>query len=293
MSQVQPDSRDGLLAATVHLYRISFRRCFPVALIGALASALVGAYAALRLHALIVNGRALLSSALTGLGDLSGADSGASSLVALASQLQSMVQGLLSSPPIWASYLGASLITLACHGVLIAQQSAMASGEPADGQIGRALRRMPSLLLVAVLILIANGVAALIANWLQARSHYAALLLLMLVAAWLWGRLQLWLAAMFSDDLDAPGALQSSWERVRGHWWFASAATTVPYLVVFGLSALAALVASAFGAPDSAAQVWIGQICLVCASIIALPILPALWVRLYGALRQHSAPLRA
>lgn len=288
MAPPTPLQRGHLLPAALELYLGSFRRCVPVALIGALAGGLVGAYAALRLNALMAAGQTMLSSALAGSLDVGLDASTVSPLLAQLAQLQAMAQRLLSSPAVWASYLGASLVTLACHGVLIERQDSAAGGTSAAAdEAGYALRRMPALLVVAVLLALANSGAAALLGWLEIRGDHLLLLLVLAVGIWLWGRLQLWLVAMFTEDLGPIASLQRSWQLVRGHWWLASGATTVPYLIVsvfWGLAALAAaIVRGVLGLPAFVAD----QLCLAAAAIFTLPILPALWVVLHRLLRER------
>jgi hypothetical protein len=110
---------------------------------------------------------------------------------------------------------------------------------------------------------------------------------LTVAAIWLWGRLQLWLAAMFIEQPGAARAIAGSWTIVRGNWWRASALTTVPYIVIFVLSSAGGLVASAAGGVlgGHTAGSLVAEVLTLAVGVITLPMLPAMWVELYRTLR--------
>jgi hypothetical protein len=169
MSSRHEPSGNPLLPAALDLYQRSWQRCWRLALAGALAGALVGLYAALRIQQLMASGGALINSALNGSQDVSGlAMFSVSTLATLLTRLQSLAAATLRSPAVWLSYLGAALITLACHGLLIHRQS-MLEAESHHSSIMRrpALALLPGMSLAALLLVLGNALASYVADELM------------------------------------------------------------------------------------------------------------------------------
>jgi hypothetical protein len=277
---------EGLLHAASRLYLASFKSCWALSLVGTLLSAGVGAYATARFSA--------FSHALSGAfsAPLNGGLGAADDAVAEFGDLVVRAQALLHSPAVWVSFAGSALIVLTFHGALIAQQDAVARAHPAPvGEIlAHTSRRLPGMLLALVLFAAAAGVAVLLLRIAYAAGPVADTLVgmgLTVAAIWLWGRLQLWLAAMFIEQPGAARAIAGSWTIVRGNWWRASALTTVPYIVIFVLSSAGGLVASAAGGVlgGHTAGSLVAEVLTLAVGVITLPMLPAMWVELYRTLR--------
>ncbi|HEX4025095.1 MAG TPA: hypothetical protein VHX52_10400 [Steroidobacteraceae bacterium] len=286
-----PRPADGLLGVAGRLYAASFKRCLPLALIGTLLSTAAGAYASARVGALSSRAGALLNI------DLNAPDR----LMEAFGDLIERAHVLVRSPGVWASYLGAALVVLAFHGALIARQDAVAHERPDSlpGALSGALRRLPSILLVLAIIAVAAAVAVLVLR-IASAGGLAVLTLFGLAvtwaAIWLWGRLQLWLVTMFTENLDAVGALRRSWSLVRGHWLRASALTTVPYLIIFALSSLASLGAGAAGGwlrGDTTAAPVLETLISLLSGALTLPMLPAVWLALYRQLLSAGQSARS
>src|SRR6185437_4699767 len=127
MSQRSVSSRPSLLPDAIDLYRRSFHRCRRLVIAGAIASAAIGFYPAFRLEQLMTAVRTTFTSALNAPQDSSGLGVlDMSSLQTLASELTALAAGTLGAPSVWLSYLGAALVTLACHGLIIHEQSMIA-----------------------------------------------------------------------------------------------------------------------------------------------------------------------
>jgi hypothetical protein len=302
---------DSLLGAACRLYAASFLRCLPLALLGTLASGAAGAFASAQVAALSGRFGALLHV------DLSAPDQ----LVAAYGEAVTRAHVLLRSPAVWASYVGAALIVLVFHGAMVARQDAVAraradadadadagtgtgtgtgtavgmaavgTATPSMAALGMALRRVPAIVLVLVIFAAAAAAAVLVLQVASA-AGLAVLtlfgLVVMLLAVWLWGRLQLWLPAMFIENVGATGAIGRSWELVRGHWLRASALTTVPYLLIFVFSSVtdtaAGAAAGLFIGHVSTSSMEAGVLSLL-SGALTLPMLPAVWLALYYRLR--------
>lgn len=294
MSAPIESARTSLLPDALELYQRSFYRCWPLSLAGAVTGALAGFYAALRVQQLMAAGHALLSSALNAPQDASNFGlPDVSSLQTLLTQMQSLVTATLRPPAVWLSYLGAALITLSFHGLLVHEQSMLDAQTPGGGVVRRpASVLLPGMLLAALLLVIANALASYVAGVLMTHNHAVLLIGLLLLVTWLWGCLQLWLVAMFSEDRGALDAFRHSWKAVSGHWWYASAATTLPYILIFLASALASLVAGRVGLPAGASSVALVQGLQAAVAVFTLPLLPAWWLVLYRGLQSAGQSQR-
>jgi hypothetical protein len=297
---------DSLLGAACRLYAASFLRCLPLALLGTLASGAAGAFASAQVAALSGRFGALLHV------DLSAPDQ----LITAYGEAVTRAHALLRSPAVWVSYVGAALIVLVFHGALVARQHAVAQARagragravagagagagagaaleiaaPGMAALGVALRRVPAIVLVLV-IFAAAAAAAVLMLQVASAAGLAVLTLLGLVvtllAVWLWGRLQLWLTAMFAENVGAAGAIGRSWTLVRGHWVRASALTAVPYLLIFVFSSVTDTAAGA-AAGLLTGHAWMSSMPPAVLSLVSgaltLPMLPAVWLALYYRLR--------
>lgn len=130
--------------------------------------------------------------------------------------------GLFRSPVVIGSYLLIFLIECLFYGALLASENAVARGEPASGGVAVmvALRRLPATVLASLVFLIGTCVG---------------FILLLIPGIWLWGKLQLWPAALFAEDDGAMAALGSSWNLTRGRWWRSVTILTVALIIVYVL----------------------------------------------------------
>jgi hypothetical protein len=268
-----------MLAQALRLYRISFLRCLPLALLGALLSARAAAYANAQARAFAGQLTDLMNTVVTA----------PESAPAELSRAAGTLQTLWHSPAIWASYVGALLIGLIFHGALIARQAPLADDAHQDERdssrrwLSRTLHCLPSLLLVVGLFALAAACAALLLAASAAMGIALVVGLLLLIAAtWLWGRLQLWLVAMFTQNLSAVGALRASWNLVSGHWWRVSTLISVPYIAVSLVSSLAeALAAASSRVSGTGTASLLGQAVILTSGVVTLPVLPAAWLAIY------------
>ena len=137
----------------------------------------------------------------------------------------------LGSANLWRSLLALSLLSLwpGCALVLCAHKLVGGVALPAAGGLVAALRAYPAALMVAL------AYAALAA---------AGLLLLLIPGLYLAGALQLWVVALMAGDASASQSLQSSWRRVRGHWWRSNSMVAVVVVCGLGAGALVSVCAS-------------------------------------------------
>ena len=224
-------------------------------------------------------------------------------------------------------YIVSGLVGLVVYGALLAQQVAVMRGSPPlsfAGALGRGLRRLPRMLLAAVLMLlivvaaclpIGLGVAVLVGA--RDAGHASGSLTLgvvlgsfalTLVVIYLSVRLEFWLPALFVEDCGGAAALGHSWRLVKGHWWRVTMINFVAVIILLILSMavnwVAGLVGGVFGlhaidALTDPAQ-FIRRMRVVSAiaataSVVTLPLVTAMWLSIYQdlKLRREGADLAA
>jgi hypothetical protein len=199
--------------------------------------------------------------------------------------LQLMLSAL-SSPPILGSYILVTLLTFALYGALMAYASAVAQGEHALSlaqACAVGFRRLPGVVLASLIcgIAVCAGLVALIAPGL-----------------WLWGRLQLWMAAMFAENTSALGALGSSWRLTRGNWWRGTTIFTVAVIMIIVISIVFSLIAGVvagilrLNVTDSQIVV---QLASLVANTLTYPFFVATWLSMHRdfKLRREGGDLAA
>lgn len=215
-----PSSIGGVLDSWLRLFRESFSRCWALA---ALAAASVGALVFLSTPTLPPDTLALWQQRL-------------------------QMWSLLNGPQGALASVLMIVVALIATGALLAAQVAVMRGQPPTfaQALGTGLRRFPRMLggfILLMLIMIGVGMAvavplvivAVVGGVAAALAHHPAggitgdlwalglLLILVILAAVLVSyvtvRLQLWQAAIFTDDDDAMASLRRSWRLVGGNWW--------------------------------------------------------------------------
>ncbi len=292
MSYVAPSaplSVGGILDDWLRLFRGSFGRCWPLALLAAVAAMTTQLLVAPR-------------PPRPGLSVLQ--------------YLEQTVSGL-HTPAVIAADLLFWLIILVVYGALLAQQSAVMRGdEPLSlaGSLASAGRRLPQMLLGGILFALILAAVVLLAGagvaWLYGRlgAHAHAeipslsvisavifgVLALVIAAAYLSVRLEFWLPAIFAEGCGGAAALGRSWRLVKGHWWHVTAVTFVASIIIWILSlaigGTAGLIVGVFGAhglgaADILYRVRLGAGIATIARVVTMPLLTAVWLAIYHDLR--------
>jgi len=253
-----PGRIGGVLGDAVRLYRASFARCLPVALVGALFGAAAGWYPMLRMN---------------GLKDTPATLAGAMQAMA---QLQAMAR----APGVWGSYGAAALIWLMVRGALLARQSAVASGrlDTFGSALAFALRRLPGMVLGALIWIAATGVGTL---------------LLVIPGMWLGGQLQLWMVAMFAEDIGALRSLGRSWQLIEGNWWRTSTIVSITVLLTLVPSlfegAGATIAIAVFRSPAATALIDM-QLLSLLISVFTMPMVTVVMLAIYRDLTINREP---
>ena len=154
---------------------------------------------------------------------------------ALAGRDPRQVLALMFTPVVLVGFAFAILVSFVFYGALMKTLSTWAAGNQSLS-LGEALavglRRFPAVLLGGVL----NGLAIAI-----------GLILLVIPGVYFFGKLPLWMAAIFVDDVGAMESLRRSWRLTRGRWWRGATIITVAVIMIYVFALAFGLVAGAIG----------------------------------------------
>jgi hypothetical protein len=207
-----PRAIGGVIDDAIRLYRASFRTCWPIALISSVVTAGITLYVL------------ALFPALTTVRD------------------PALMWQMFKPSPLWSWLLIPGIASLVLLGAVIACQNALAAGST-PMTVGMALitafGRLHWLLLAVLLWIIFIGSAVGIAlvpvdPVLRILGVFAWAFL----AIYLWGRLQLWMVAIFAEDVGTLRALAISWRLIGGHWWRSAMILTVGIIIVLVIAML-------------------------------------------------------
>lgn len=285
-----PQSIGGILDDWLRLFRETFRSCWVLALIGALANA----YQEFRLIPRLPASSQSLEHYFAQLGTA------------------------YRAPDVFLTDLVFWLLLLVLYGALVVQQlTVVRGGQP--GSIGAALSaslsRLPQMLLgVVLLVLIEGGLGGVIGfsslvliplHRSPALAAGIGLLILALVVVILYVsvRVQFWLVALFDADCGAASAIGRSWRLVKDHWWHTTGIMFVAGIVIWilglAVGVIAGVLASWFtvtgGALGAVSHLRVIAAVAALARVLSMPLLTAAWLAIYHdlKLRREGADLAA
>ena len=253
-----PLSIGGVLDSAIRLYRDSIRQSWVLAL---LYSASVGAFG--------------LVWALT-----------LSKVAGPAARDPRQLLGLMFSPAMVGTMVVGGVVSLVFYGAMMKTLSAWAQGNhsfPMGSAIAVGLRRLPAVILGGVI----NGLAVTI-----------GLILLIIPGVYLFGKMPLWMAAVFVDDVGAMEGLRRSWRLTRGRWWRGAVIITVAVIMIYVFALAFGLLATAINALAhlslTGSQV-ISQLFQVASNMIVLPMFVSILILMYHdfKLRDEGGDLAA
>ncbi len=253
-----PLSIGGVLDSAIRLYRDSMRRSWLLALLYSAALGVFGVVWALAL------------------GDVVGP----------AKQDPRQVLALMFSPVVLATLAIGTVVSFVFYGALMKTLSAWADGNqslPIGTAIATGLRRLPAVILGCVI----NGLAVTI-----------GLILLIVPGVYVFGKMPLWMAAVFVDDVGAMEGLRRSWRLTSGRWWRGAVIITVAVIMIYVFALAFGLVAGAIGALAhlglTGRQV-INQLFAVGSNMIVLPMFASILIVMYHdfKLRDEGGDLAA
>jgi hypothetical protein len=262
----------GVIDDAIKLYRASFRTCLPIALIGSLITGSVSVYV-LR------------------------------SVPALASiRDPAQIWEMLKPSPLWTWFLLPGIASMLLLGAIIACQNALAAGAgpmTVLQAIGAALRRLHWLLLAVLLwvVFICSAVGIALIP-ISPASRVLGVLAWIVLAIYLWGRLQLWMVALYAEDVGTVGALGISWRLIEGHWWRAAMILTVGIVIVLVISLVFGFVGSLVfivHSVDPMSLIMDNQVVTAVERVFVTPMIPAVLVAMYYdfKLRREGGDLAA
>jgi hypothetical protein len=281
----------GVLDNWIRLFRSSFGSCWAFALLAAIAGAAVQLTMTPRLP---TAGTPSLHSYLQYWSSLGGPST------------------LLTDLVFW-------FVSLVVYGAVLTQQAALIRGEEPlsfGDAFGKGLRQVPQMLLGFVLLVlivmaicapIGIGAAVMIpfhppgsAIFLGVLVAIAVVILLIYVTV----RLQLWMAAMFSENSGASASLGRSWNLVKGHWWRVTGvgfvAGVVVWVLTMAVGAVVGIVVGIMGVRGTAPDELLRRLQLIGAAsqlirLLTIPLLTAVWFAIYQdlILRREGGDLAA
>ncbi|HEY4972002.1 MAG TPA: hypothetical protein VII41_00260 [Steroidobacteraceae bacterium] len=267
-----PRDIGGVIDDAIKLYKASFRTCWPLALIASLVSAATVVYIFSRFPAI--------------------------ASVRDPAQLWELVQ----APAVWGWYLVLSVASLLLLGAIVACQNALAAGIGPIGvgqSLAAAFACLHWQLLAIVLWLLYFALAAvLMLAPLSVPVKLLGFVAWVIYAIYLWGRLQLWVVALFAERASTLRAMRISWDLIQGHWWRAATILTVGIIivlvitVVFGFVGTLALVMFHL---DPLSLLLGNQLISAAERIFVTSMIPALMVAMYYdfKLRRQGGDLAA
>jgi hypothetical protein len=262
----------GVIDDAIKLYRASFRTCLPIALIGSVITGSVSYY--------------VISSfpALESLRD------------------PAQIWQMLKPSPLWTWFLLPGIASLLLLGAIIACQNALAAGAgpmTVLQAIGASLHRLHWLLLAVLLwvVFICSAVGIALIP-ISPASRVLGVLAWIVFAIYLWGRLQLWMVALYAEDVGTVRALGISWRLIEGHWWRAAMILTVGIVIVLVISLVFGFVGGLVfivHSVDPKSLIMDNQVVTAVERVFVTPMIPAVLVAMYYdfKLRREGGDLAA
>jgi hypothetical protein len=262
----------GVIDDAIKLYRASFRTCLPIALIGSVITGSVSYY--------------VISSvpALESLRD------------------PAQIWQILKPSPLWSWFLLPGIASLLLLGAIIACQNALAAGAgpmTVLQAIGASLCRLHWLLLAVLLwvVFICSAVGIALIP-ISPASRVLGVLAWIVLAIYLWGRLQLWMVALYAEDVGTVRALGISWRLIEGHWWRAAMILTVGIVIVLVISLVFGFVGGLVfivHSVDPKSLIMDNQVVTAVERVFVTPMIPAVLVAMYYdfKLRREGGDLAA
>jgi hypothetical protein len=253
-----PLSIGGVLDSAIRLYRDSMRRSWVLALLYSAALAIFGIVWALMLT---------------------------KSVVPPNKDPRAML-ALMFSPTVMGVFAVAIVISFVFYGALMKTLSTWAQGNqalPLGEAIAVGLRRLPAVILGSVISALAIGIG---------------FVLLIIPGIYFFGKVPLWMAAVFVDDVGAMEGLRRSWRLTRGRWWRGSVIITVAIIMIYVFALAFGLVGTAIGALGHlsiAGREVINQLLAVASNMIVLPMFASILIVMYHdfKLRDEGGDLAA
>jgi hypothetical protein len=246
-----PLSIGGVLDSAIRLYRDCMRRCWVLALLYSVITGVFGVFWTLALEKVVVPG----------------------------SKDPRQLFAAMFSPGAVGAFALTMVASLVFYGALMKTVSAWAKGDESLS-LGSALaagaRRLPEVLLGFVL----TGLSIMI-----------GLILLIVPGIYFIGKFQLWMTAMFVDDVGAMVGLGISWRLTRGRWWRATVIFTVALIILYvfalALGLISGIITGLAHLPVAEKAI-VNQLFAAASNMIVLPLFVAILVVMYHDFKLRS-----
>lgn len=196
----------------------------------------------------------------------------------LASLLQSYA--MTFTPRVIGLYFVLMLVSLVFQGAVLAREAAIAAGNEtasAGDAIATGLRRLLWMIVGAIFfaIIVCIGFIALL-----------------IPGVWLWGRLMLWMPALFVDDQNALEGLGTSWRLTHGNWWRATIIASVAIIIAIVLALVCGFIGTVatgilvpVAALDVRGRALFSQSFSIVGNAVYIPLMAAMWIAMYRDLK--------
>lgn len=241
----------GVLDSAIRLYRDSIRRWWTLVLLYSLIMGVFGVFWAL------VSAKV----AVSGIKDP-----------------RQVLAAMFSPAAMWGIAL-AMVASLVFYGALMKALSAGAKGDKSlslGSALAAGVRRLPGVLLGFLLNMLIIGIG---------------LILLVVPGVYFFGKLQLWMTAMFVDDVGAIEGFGISWRLTRGHWWRAATILTVGLIIVYVFALVVGFVSGFLGGLTHLSVVnkaIVSQLLEVATNMIVIPLSVTFLIAMYHDFKLRS-----
>jgi hypothetical protein len=201
-----------------------------------------------------------------------------------------------NDPVWWGLYALGALASLTFTAALITHQHDIVAGIPtrAIGKLKKAVRELPSLVGMALLILLVAGAAPgllVLASFytgfdMESVVWWLAMIGAVMLAIYLGIGLSLAWCAFLIDGLSGPGALRYSLGLVRGNWWRTLLILLITMVVMFVFYfVIIAVLAPLVGAMEVALVAAVTEVLAVALSALVAPYFSGTLLAIYGDLK--------
>jgi hypothetical protein len=193
-------------------------------------------------------------------------------------------------PVWWLLYVLAALIPMILATAVLLRQYAIATGSvPAAGkELGTGLRRLPGLLLLLVLLVLATLVCFLPAVFFRGPSAVMVLVLLCIPVTYVWVALSCSWTVLMLTGTGAVASAQQSWRLTSGSFWRLTLIYSVAVVLLVVLYVLSGVIAVALAVPlargDLAVITAVTTVVVVILGALGMPFYAALGLAVYGDL---------
>lgn len=191
-----------------------------------------------------------------------------------------LLRAELSDPKLWALYLVGAVLTAIFYAAVLLRQRAIITNGEVGGEVAAALRRVPALIGLGILVVL--GAAACMIPAILTSGAARALLVLAATIALCYGLVAISCAqtVLLVEGAGPASSLARSWRLTAGSFWRLSVIYTVALIVLCVLyavsAAVAAFVAGVLGRGDLAMVTAFAEVVGVALGALATPFYGAL-----------------